>query len=47
MTEELIVVDYGKGQVSLNGNKMIVQYISNGRMYIRGSFNSIEFTGDK
>lgn len=44
LSEELITVDYGKGNVTVHGSKMWMEYISNGRMCIRGEISGIELS---
>ena len=45
MSDELITVDYGRGQISLSGKNMMVDYLSGGRMCVKGRFYGIDFTG--
>ena len=43
LSEDIITVDYGKGKVSVNGCGLWMEYISNGRMCIKGKIMSIDF----
>ncbi len=45
MSDTNITVDHGKGQLSLYGTGMNVEYIYDGRMRVSGKFSSIEFYG--
>lgn len=45
MSDTNITVDHGKGQLSLYGIGLDIEYIYDGRMRVRGSFEGIEFSG--
>ena len=43
MTDTNITVDHGKGQLSLYGTQLNVEYIYDGRMRVNGKFEGVEF----
>jgi sporulation protein YqfC len=43
MSDSNITVDYGRGQLSLYGSGLTIEYIYDGRISVKGNFSGVEF----
>ena len=46
LSEESVIVDCGKRQISVRGTNLAITYLDQERMFLRGKMDTVEFYGE-